>query len=372
MVVDADPRLFANLCVRAMTEDTRAVRALLDLPPHQRLLATNRRRYCRAGVVRRLIDAAHELRFSKPSEMVRIAELATALASRCLDVSQRERLDLCGSAWAELANAYKVRAAFRSSEKALAQSSLYFAQGSGLPHYRALHSEYLAALRLRQGRISEARMAISAALRDREGSTPRLVASALCQSSIVEHEAGNLIHALRLVTRATTLIDPLQDPRFALIPLHNGIRILVDLGRSSTALEAFERILPIYSRSADRLMLLRGKWLYSQILASFGRAETDSRAEVVYREAIEEAIQGELPYEAAKLALELALLFESRGRYSLLRDYVSEALAIFEAVGISREAMAARLLARAADDVLSARVQLTRALRRLDRHRRLL
>jgi len=98
----------------------------------------------------------------------------------------------------------------------------------------------------------------------------------------------------------------------------------------------------------------------------------DALAVDVFRESIDESVRRDLPYEAAQLALELSLFYESRSRYDLLREYVTEALVVFEAVGLGPETMVARLLARAADEVLSARELLNRALRRLDRHRRLL
>jgi tetratricopeptide (TPR) repeat protein len=198
------------------------------------------------------------------------------------------------------------------------------------------------------------------------------MASSLCVASQIEHFAGALVPALELVTRASNLIDPRRDPRFAVIPRHNGIWILLDMGRKTEALRAFESLLPAYAYSADPLMLLRAHWLHARILSAFGRVDMDALAVRVFRESIDDAVRRELPYEAAQLALELSLFYESRGRYDLLQESITEALAVFEAVGLGPETMVARLLARAGEMLSSARELLQRALHRLERHRRLL
>ena len=77
----------------------------------------------------------------------------------------------------------------------------------------------------------------------------------------------------------------------------------------------------------------------------------------------------ELPFEAARIWLEVAVLFARRGRYSLLEDVVREVLPLLASMGLDRESTVVRLLMRASTSHVQAVEILSKVQRRLDRHR---
>jgi len=245
-------------------------------------------------------------------------------------------------------------------------------QGTGCDLLRARALEAGVQLRLVQGRARSAvPLSLDAiALRQRLGDRHGLICS-ITQLGIVYDESGDHLAALREHNRALHLLEkgPL-DPRLLCICRHNAIRSVLSLNRPEVALELFEASHELYLRAADPIMLLRYRWLRAMCAARFGTAQRDAEAEAELRAAAEEAAARSLPYEAARILLELAELFANRGRFGLLPDLASEILPLLAAMGIEREAIAVRMLQRLAEDHGRAIVTIGRLRRFLDRKRR--
>jgi len=153
-----------------------------------------------------------------------------------------------------------------------------------------------------------------------------------------------------------------------LLSRHNSITVLMTMGRSEVALNLYERLQPFYITAADKMLQLRGQWLFARVSASFGRATADKTAERAFRAAASTAVQLELPYESAKILMDLGMFFASRGRWHALELVVIEALNLLDYLGISRDAAVAQVLLLAARQRRRSLNLLQRAVLLINRH----
>jgi hypothetical protein len=224
---------------------------------------------------------------------------------------------------------------------------------------------------LRQARFREARELIGDVLRYRAHcGEAHAYASALCQSALIFSESGDAVSALAETNRALELIDGLADPQLLLVARQNGARFVVDMGQPEAALATLQATERLFRQAADPMMLLRRRWVYAQTAAAFGTTEMDLLAEREFRAAANEATSRGLPYEAASILLELAILLAVRRRYMLLPGIVDEIIPLFDAMGISARASLARMLRSAAEDHHLAAELLRDVAARLRRRRR--
>lgn len=309
--------------------------------------AVNVSKYHDPHLVRSLLDRSRQLRFENPAEMLHLAQLATAIAA-CCKCEERERLDLLGDAWVHLANALKVRGVLRVSEAAFRKAKEFLAE----TEHQELYASYLecfAALRLRQLRLTDSRSLLVEALAIREHlAEPGAIAATLNQLGLSELESKQYILSLGYLSRANRLVAWDKDPRLWLLSRHNGILVLAAMSRSVEALNLYERLQPYYATAADKMLHLRGQWLFAKVSASFGRASSDATAESAFRVAASTAVKLDLPYESAKILLDLGTFFASRGRWHALELVIIEALNLLDYLGIGRDAAVAQVLLLAA------------------------
>ena len=328
-------------------------------------LVRNIRRYWTPTVCRALLDRSHMIRYSDPYEMARIALLGVLAAERVSPADNQ----LLAEAWTQFASGLMVRGSLRSSNKAFAHAAEFVLHGNISAKLR--WAECLASLRLRQARLREARELIGDVLRYRSDcGEAHAFAAALCQSALIFSEAGDPVSALAETNRALDLIDAAADPQLLLIARQNGARFLVDMGQPEAALGTLEITESLFRHAADPMMLLRRRWVYAQTAAAFGTAEKDLLAEREFRGAADEAIARGLPYEAATILLELAILLAVRRRYMLLPGIVDEIVPLFDAMGIGPRASLARMLRSAAENHHLAAELLRDVAARLRRRRR--
>jgi tetratricopeptide (TPR) repeat protein len=344
------------------------IESLLAKPRQARAhFAANVAKYHSPHLVRSLLDRSRELRFENPGEMLHLAHLATVIAPHCKG-EERERLDLLGEVWVHLANALKVRGVLRTSEAAFRKSK-QFLDKTDRQDLRASYLECFAALRLRQVRLEEAKSFVVEALAIREQlGEISAIASTLNQLAVLESDSRQYVTALRHLSRANRLIPWDKDPRLCLLSRHNTIYVLTAMGRSTIALNLYERIQPLYATAGDKMFRLRGEWLFAKVAASFGRADTDETAERAFRATAQAAIELELPYESAKVLFEMGSFFASRGRWHRLEMVVIEALNLLDYLGIGRDAAVARVLLLAARQRRQSLNLLSRAGLLINRH----
>lgn len=302
------------------------------------------RRYASSGLVEILIDSSHALRYKDLQEMLRLAELARAVAEACTpeDTGSPSRLaDLRSRAWGHVGNSLRVCGQPREAEEALATAQRYSAQGTGDPPLRARLLEQQSSLRMLQGCYPQAiELAEEAAAIYREIGQMHEFASALVHKAIACIYAGDSDEAIGVLNGAIPLIDHEKNPHLLLAACHNLVFSYTALGLHEQALSLYFEIRDLYKEFDDDLNLLRMSWQEGQILREMGHLQA---AETALLEARNGFQQRGLAHDTAMVSLDLAWVYVKLGWFDRLKETVAEAIPIFTALRVGREALAALL-----------------------------
>jgi tetratricopeptide (TPR) repeat protein len=306
------------------------------------------KRYQDPRLCRALLAKSQELRFSDPSQMLELAQLAVEISLRC-PLPVVSSADLAAQAWLGVGNALKVSGDLRGSDAAFRLAIGFERLGFSSDEIRCKRCEFLASLRTRQGRLQEAILLLAESFYLRPASEPHPRASILIQASIIAIEAGQPLDGLMLTTEAMELIDLKKDPQLGLIARHHGVRCLYVLGRTEEALQTIDYLAPLYRSAGDPIIQVRHFWVRAEILASFGSAKKDMEAEETYKAAIAEAERLQLPYEIACLLLQLGEWYAQRGKKGAFKNLLDKLLPTLDTLGMNKEALAARIWRIAAE-----------------------
>ena len=147
--------------------------------------------------------------------------------------------------------------------------------------------------------------------------------------------------AVSTVRRALERIHPLADARLFLYAHHNLCRYLCALGDAASADALFRLLAPVYETTNDRQTNLRRHWLDGVIAHRLHQA---GRAESALRVALAEYLSAPIPFYAALVSLDLALVLFEQGRTGEVAELAAALPPLFEAEGIHAEATAAALI----------------------------
>ena len=330
--------------------DTQLLEALLAAPREDRkCLAGSSRRFRSKELCELLIASSFELRYSDTEQMEERASLALAVAGQ-LDTEAaggaRALQDLRAKACAHLGNAFRIRGRFAAAERALARARAHWSEGSRDVVLEAMILESTATLleSRRDFRGALEQLEQACAIHRERGDEPAL-AQTLIKAAIVWGYANRPATAIRLLRQALERIEVERDPRLAGIALHALTWNLVDAGYPEQALAVHSANEELASYIQSPLMELKTVWLQGHMAAALGQHEKAERRLVRARYGYEER---EMPYEAALVSLELAVLYARTGRFAELDELTGQILPIFRAMGIEPEAAATVLLRRSA------------------------
>lgn len=344
----AMPALFAKLCEQP--------------PERRRLLIRNSRRFLSWTLGRRLVEEAHRLSFSV-EESRNFAELAAELADRLnRDLYPEGAVeDLAASAWAQLANTWRVSADFRKSEEAFAIARHFLARGSGDPLEIARVSDLEASLRRAQRRFADSYKLLDAtiAVYERLGEN-HLLGRTLIKKGGTQVVAGDAESAVLTLKAGLALIDVASEARLVLAGQHNLVGSLAECGRYGEAKAQLEELCHLHQEHGDKMSLLRLLWVKGRIAVGL---ESYGEAEVALTSAQRGFLRHKQGYTAAVISLDLADLFARQGRTAELKTLAGEMYPIFQAKDIHREAIAALLLFRQALEEERASLELIQGLR---------
>ncbi len=318
---------------------------LLRLSPTERLSSVgDRLRFRGAAVLEELLSRSRDAIFDDPQAGLELASMGITVAER-LDpesYSPQLRNDLIGRAWTDLGNARRVLSDHRGAEDAFELAREHIAAGTGDPLEDA-HLHYCRnALRSAQRRFAEAHQEIQAAMvAYRKVGDVHLQGRALVSDAVTYARAGDIDTSIRLHREALPLIDRQREPRVFLAAQHNLVGDLVDIGRPAEALALMEDIRPLYERCGGQIILLRRRWIEAQAAMDLG---DHARAEEAFLEVRDAFAAREMPYDVAIASLDLANLYAEQGRTAEIRQLAIDALAVFRALKIDREGIAALIL----------------------------
>jgi tetratricopeptide (TPR) repeat protein len=291
-----------------------------------------------------LIESSHAARYCNVSEMLQLAELAKLVAEACTveDTGSAAKLaDLRGRTWGHFTNPLRISGQLRESEEAITTAQRYVEAGTGDPSLRARTLEQKASLRKSQGRYPESiELAQEAAAIFLEIGQTHNFATALVHEAMACHYAGMEEDAIAVLNRAIPLIDPEKNPHLLLAACHNLALGYIAMDRPEQALSLYFEACELYKEFEDDIIILRTGWQEGQLLRDLGHL---TAAETALLQARKGFVERNLAHEVAMVSLDLAWVYVKLGRTDSLKQTVAEAIPIFTALRVGREALAALL-----------------------------
>jgi hypothetical protein len=293
------------------------------------------------GKVELLLRGSRRLRDDDPEEMERLAGLAFAAATRLARKSPAA-VDAAAEAAAEVANARRVRNRLSGAAIMIRQALDLWRQGSRDVRLLARIAAYSAAVLCHLRRFPEALSLIEKevelweSLGEQEQAQTRRVVLSLYTSY-----AGDPRRALGLLCGVLPALDCRRDPELALAAAHNALWFMTDLGWFDLAGRCLTFIRPLYEEDGHRLNLVRRLWLEARIAAGTG---SRSQALAMFAEARDGFAEVDLPFPAALVAIDIALLWAEDQRFEEVESLARELCATFRSIGVPREGTAALLL----------------------------
>ena len=327
--------------------DARDLCVLLALPQAQRLARIERAvtRFRGAGLVSLLLDEAKRSIPSDPQRVRELAEAARAVLHRSPE--QKGATGLAVRAAAYVGNSLRAQGDLRGAQEQLedARRLLRRHEVTDLLVYAEL--DWMeGALRKDQRRFRESEELLSRALGLCQVAEEKaMVAPVLLTLGLLYQDWQRYPEALRTLAAVLQQIDPDGEPRLAWYARHNLALTLCELGEHQAAADALKADRELYRRCPDDYTRSRFGWIEGKIAAGLGRLDEAEAAFTATRERFLAQGNG---YDAAMVALDLALVYLAQQRTAELKRLAAETVTVFESQAIHREAAAALLLFRQA------------------------
>lgn len=310
-------------------------------PARQWTLLRNSSRFDSWSFCEQLLDLGFEAIFDDPHRSLDLCRMGITVAERLSTEKYGERVveDIRARAWGRTANALRATSDLAGAEQALATAVRHLKQGSGEPLEEAEHLYFTASLYRAERKLDQALRAIHRSRRIYRMVGDRHLEgrSLMCEGTIRDLR-GEAEASVQCCRQARQLVSPGRDRRLAVAAHHNLVWQLMCAGQAEEAMAELAVLRPAYSDLDDRMMLLKLRWMEARLAKDLGRAEDSERA---FREAHEGFVEARIPYEAASVALDLAVLFAEQGRRQELKLLAAELVAVFRGLGVAREAIVA-------------------------------
>ena len=296
------------------------------------------------GLAELLCTQSEEAAAGEPKRAVEVAEIAVAIT---LELDEWEPAEkhwlhlLRAYAFAHLANALRAQGELRAAEEAFVNADSWwtsaFADVGDVLAYEARFLAFKASLRRDQRLFPEALKLLDAAL-EADANTPLKVRILINKAKTYE-EMGDLEGAIAVLKDAESLSgEGESDPRVRLCLAQNRLDYLSKAERYMEAKLALSDVEKLAQELGTGLDALRFCWTEARIARGLGNTE-DAIASL--KEIHERLVEKELLYDAALLALELAVIFTDIHKPDETQAWVRSALPVLSSLSVEREALAA-------------------------------
>ncbi len=291
----------------------------------------------------------------KPEDALDLADLALFIAKRVQgDEGWRSRLE--AYCWAHIGNARRVANDYASADRAFAQVWNLWSSSDGdpdlIPQWRLFDLE--ASLRREERRFPEALDLLDRALAVAKTCGPA-TGQILLNKEFVFDQMGDLQGALATLTQAIPFVEASGNKRLTFALRFKVANNLCQLGRCQEALKELPRVRELAEHQSNELDLIRVLWLEARLAARQGKAD---EAEVALEQVRRDFTSRGLPYDAALAALDLAILWLESKRTADVRNLARALAWVFQAHGVTRDALAALAIFRDAAQHENATVEL--------------
>jgi tetratricopeptide (TPR) repeat protein len=345
--------------VRALAEAATAWSRLLPCAPaERRALVEAFPEYRTWAVAVKACEASVDAAADDAGEALELAELACWIAER-VEEEPAFLSRLQGHCLGRRGNAHRVRNDFDRAGEDFARAWEFWWAGADadpplLAEWQLLSLE--ASLCRDQQRSSEALDLLDRAMAASRGNRAA-AGRILLQKEHVFEQMGDPERALAALAEAGPVIEECGDARLAFLHLFKTALNRCHLGHFAAVAELWPRVRELASQQARKLEKLRVKGVEARLRAGLGER---LEAMALFVEVQREFTRLKLPYDAALVSLELAVLWLKVGRTAEVRELALEMAWIFKAKGIAREALAALRLFCEAAERDAATVELTR------------
>jgi tetratricopeptide (TPR) repeat protein len=279
-----------------------------------------------------------------PMAGVELARIAVEISSR-LDVGRYGLSRVEGAqatAWAFLGNAYRVMSDLRRAEEALDQAEAYHERSGSEASTEAQILSFRASLRCSQGRFREAIQLLDRTLAFyRQTKNRQLEGKGLIKKAAAFAYDGKIERAAQLARKGLSLIDPSADPRLFITARHNLVGYLHESGSSEEALDTLRRTRGLYLDLGEPSHRARLSWLEGRITRDLGRL---AEGEVALKIARDFFVRQGIGLDAARVLLDLAMVYDLLGDTARLKWLSAEMAPIFASRDLHPEALAALAL----------------------------
>jgi len=312
----------------------------------QRTILANRSWEATYSFVDGLVDAAFEEIYDRPRRSEELLELADGLAGELDEERYGPRIvaDVRARVLAHRANVHRTFGRLREARGLLARARETLAEGSLDPLAEAELEYFEGTLLFAERRVPAAIARLRKARATfEEFSDAYHVGLCLNAEGALQEAAGDATAAVEAAQAAIERVDPALHPRLAGAARLNLIWNLMSADRTEEALARLDEFRPFFATFADGPTRNRLGWRHARLAALRGDERT---AERLFREVADEFLELGLPYEAAGVSLELALLLHDQGRFAEVREIATVDLSTFGALGVEPEAIAAWVVFR--------------------------
>ncbi len=299
------------------------------------------------GVYQALLQRIAAVRHDDPQATVRLSRVAVEVA-RGLDPAvygERQVADFQARAWGELGNALRASDDLWAAQDAFEQAFDVLERGTEATALAARLHDLHASLLATQRQFQLAFLALDV-VRDLylEIGDNHAAGRVLLKKAVYLQSDGQPEEALRVHRQGVAWLDESRDPELSFIALKNHVGFLVDCGRFREAKRLLFR--NRHRRdSAGRMTAVKLRWLEGRIRYGLGEL---AAAESAFREAKQSLEEAGLGFAASLASLDAAVVVMRLGRTAEAERLVTDAAAVFTALGIQREALSAvRLLQEA-------------------------